>query len=259
MHPRFSLPALLALPLFAGLLPAKSSAQTLNDGYFSPPMAHQRVLAGSFGELRDGHFHGGIDLKTQFVIGKEILAPASGYVSRASISWGGYGLALYICHPNGYTTVYGHLSGFAPKIDSLVRKRQYEQQSYAVDLSFDEGEIPVHAGERVAWSGNTGGSMGPHLHFEIRFLGMDLNPNEIVDFDANKVHNDIFMFRSAPYKAGTDTYYANGSSYSIYRVRSGDTLSGIAKKYRTSVNMLCRLNKISPKQTLKVGQRLRVN
>lgn len=164
------------------LLPAQTDAQTdsqnLPRGYFSAPMTHKRILAGTFGELRDGHFHAGDDLKTQFVIGKEILAPASGYVYRASVSWGGYGRALYIRHPNGYTTVYGHLDRFAPRIDSLVRARQYRQQSYAVDVVFAPGDLPVEKGERVAWSGNTGGSMGPHLHFEVRRTrdNMTMNP-----------------------------------------------------------------------------------
>ena len=168
MNSRFFLLALAALSFSVFSLHAQTSEQALPKDYFSPPMTHKRVLAGSFGELRDGHFHAGDDLKTQFVVGKEIFAPAQGYVWRASVSWGGYGLALYIRHPNGYTTVYGHLNGFAPKIDSLVRKRQYAEQSYAVDVIFEKDQIPVEAGERVAWSGNTGGSMGPHLHFEVR-------------------------------------------------------------------------------------------
>ena len=157
-------------------------AQTRNDdtprGLFSAPMSHHRVLAGSFGELRDAHFHSGVDFKTQFVVGKEIHAPAQGEVVRASVSRGGYGLALYICHPNGFTTVYGHLNAFAPKIDSLVRAEQYARQSYTVNVAFPEGKIPVEAGELVAWSGNTGSSMGPHLHFEVRRTqdGQVLNP-----------------------------------------------------------------------------------
>lgn len=147
---------------------------------FSAPMAHKRVLAGSFGELRDGHFHSGDDFKTQFVVGKEILAPADGSVVRVSVSHGGYGKALYLRHPNGYTTVYGHLNGFAPKIDSVVHARQYAERSYAVNIEVPEGEIPVEKGELVAWSGNTGGSMGPHLHFEVRRTRDNLAMNPLL-------------------------------------------------------------------------------
>lgn len=179
MNFRFLLPFLTCASILpAARAVAQESARELPRGYFSAPMTHKRVLAGTFGELREGHFHAGDDLKTQFVIGKEVLAPAQGYVYRASVSWGGYGRALYIRHPNGYTTVYGHLDRFAPRIDSLVRARQYERQSYAVDVVFDPQDIPVEKGERVAWSGNTGGSMGPHLHFEVRRTrdNMTMNP-----------------------------------------------------------------------------------
>ena len=110
----------LSIFSFGGLFCAAQQPPEVPRQDFSAPMAHKRVLAGTFGELRDGHFHSGDDFKTQFVVGKEILAPADGSVVRVSVSHGGYGKALYLRHPNGYTTVYGHLNGFAPKIDSVV-------------------------------------------------------------------------------------------------------------------------------------------
>ncbi|MDD4820800.1 MAG: M23 family metallopeptidase, partial [Flavobacteriales bacterium] len=151
---------------------------TLEKKLFSAPMRHKQILAGSFAELRDAHFHSGIDFKTEQTEGKPIFAPARGYVSRISVAHGGYGKALYITHDNGYTTVYGHLSAYAPMLDSLLRAYQYENQSYTADISFEKGKIDVKEGTLVAWSGNTGGSGGPHLHFEIRKTdgNVPLNP-----------------------------------------------------------------------------------
>lgn len=172
-------------------LPAQKTSE-IPRNLFSAPMAHKPVLAGSFGELRDGHFHAGDDLKTQFVIGKEIHAPAEGSVVRVSVSRAGYGKALYIRHPNGYTTVYGHLNGYAPKIDSLVRAEQYARKSYTINREFAENEVPVGKGELVAYSGNTGSSMGPHLHFEVRRT------------EDNKVMNPMhFGLRVADHRAPT--------------------------------------------------------
>lgn len=170
----------LSIFSFGGLFCAAQQPPEVPRQDFSAPMAHKRVLAGTFGELRDGHFHSGDDFKTQFVVGKEILAPADGSVVRVSVSHGGYGKALYLRHPNGYTTVYGHLNGFAPKIDSVVHARQYAKRSYAVNIEIPEGEIPVEKGELVAWSGNTGGSMGPHLHFEVRRTRDNLAMNPLL-------------------------------------------------------------------------------
>lgn len=143
--------------------------KTIVPHQIEPPLRIPLFLSGNFGELRGNHFHSGIDLKTQGAVGKPVYSIDKGYVSRVSVSPYGYGNALYITHPStGLTSVCGHLNGFAPKIDSIVKARQYEQESFAVDLSFSPGEIPVVKGERVAVSGNTGSSGGPHVHFELR-------------------------------------------------------------------------------------------
>ncbi len=136
--------------------------------YFRPPLDIPLYLSGSFGELRPGHFHSGIDLKTQGVTGKEVLAVAEGYVSRIKISLGGYGKALYITHPNGYVSVYGHLLSFNDTLEKLVKKTQYERESYLIEIFPKRGHYPVKKGEVIAFSGNSGSSGGPHLHFEIR-------------------------------------------------------------------------------------------
>jgi len=136
--------------------------------YFINPLKIPLVLSGTFGELRSNHFHAGLDIKTQQVEGLNVLSSADGYVSRISVSLWGYGNALYITHPNGYTTVYGHLKKFSPKITAYVKKRQYQKESFEIRLYPKSGELNVSKGEIIAFSGNSGSSGGPHLHFEIR-------------------------------------------------------------------------------------------
>lgn len=148
-------------------------AQELPQGYFRNPMDHEIGLSATFAELRANHFHGGLDMRTGAVTGKAVYAAADGYVAKVSISpWGG-GKILYIKHPNGFTTVYMHLDGYAGDIGRAVLKEQYEQQSYSINKLFAPDELPVKKGQLVAYSGNTGGSGGPHLHFEIRQGGLD--------------------------------------------------------------------------------------
>lgn len=136
--------------------------------YFQNPMEIPLVLSGTFAELRSNHFHGGLDIKTQQREGIPIVAAAEGYISRINVSPYGYGKALYIQHPNGYTTVYAHLRDFPSKIQNYVKNIQYNRESYQIEVYPEPHELPVTRGEHIAFSGNTGGSGGPHLHFEIR-------------------------------------------------------------------------------------------
>ncbi|WP_375324979.1 M23 family metallopeptidase [Flagellimonas sp. GZD32] len=135
---------------------------------FQSPLEIPLVLAGTFGELRSNHFHSGIDIKTQQREGLPVLAIQDGAITRIVVKHWGYGKALYVAHPNGYTSVYGHLQKFSPEIEAYVKKVQYQKQSYEVEIFPDYGEIKVTKGNTIAYSGNTGGSAGPHLHFEIR-------------------------------------------------------------------------------------------
>ena len=155
------------------LLPQLTQAQQLPEkqypkGYFRNPLNIPIVLAGNFGELRPNHFHSGLDLKTEQRENLPVHAAAEGYVSRVGISHTGFGNVLYVTHPNGYTTVYAHLNRFYPLVEAYVKRKQYEQESWASDIVLPQGLFPVKKGEFIAWSGNTGGSAGPHLHFEIR-------------------------------------------------------------------------------------------
>src|SRR5690606_12623796 len=122
----------------------------------------------SFAELRANHFHSGLDIKTQQREGLNVYASAEGFVNRIKISHGGYGKALYVTHPNGYTTVYAHLQKFSPRIEAYIKQHQYGQETFEIEVFPGAVELPVTKGELIAYSGNTGGSEGPHLHYEIR-------------------------------------------------------------------------------------------
>jgi hypothetical protein len=142
----------------------------IEKGYFMFPIKPGQVnyLTGSMGELRANHFHAGIDIKTGFQIGLPVYCSADGYVSRIKISSYGYGKVLYVTHPNGLTTVYAHLDKFKDSIASWTINKQYELQSFDIDVNLAKNELPVKKGQVIALSGNTGSSGGPHLHYEIR-------------------------------------------------------------------------------------------
>lgn len=136
--------------------------------YFQSPLDIPLQLSGNFGELRPNHFHAGFDLKTQKKEGLLVFAAADGYVSRIKITQGGYGKAIYITHPNGFTTVYGHLQSGYGVIEDFIKREQYIAKSYEIEVFPLPTELVVKQREIVGISGNTGGSEGPHLHFEIR-------------------------------------------------------------------------------------------
>jgi len=138
-------------------------------GYFGTPLDTGVLrLSGIYGELRPNHFHAGYDFKTGEKEGMKVLAAADGYVSRINISGGGYGKALYLTHPNGTTTVYAHLQRFSGKIATFVHDKQYEKESFTLEVFPETDQLKVKKGDVIGLSGNTGSSGGPHLHFEIR-------------------------------------------------------------------------------------------
>lgn len=138
------------------------------QNYFRNPLNIPILLAGNFGECRPGHFHSGIDIKTNGRENLPVYAAADGYISRIKTEPGGFGHALYITHPNGYTTLYAHLNKYTGPVQEYLRQQQYEQEQWNLDLQLPPTKFPVKKGQQIAWSGNTGASTAPHLHFEIR-------------------------------------------------------------------------------------------
>ncbi|PIA81190.1 peptidase M23 [Gaetbulibacter sp. 4G1] len=158
----------LILIFFLTLSTLSIAQNNYPQDYFRSPLDVTLILSGTFAELRSNHFHSGLDIKTQQRVGLNIYASAEGFVSRIKVSHFGYGKALYITHPNGYTTVYAHLNKFSPEIEAYVKKHQYEKESFEIELFPNAEDLKIVKGAVVALSGNTGGSGGPHLHFEIR-------------------------------------------------------------------------------------------
>jgi len=205
--------------------------------YFSSPLKIPLVLAGSFGELRAGHFHSGIDIKTQGSIGKKVYAPADGYVSRIKVSPWGYGNALYIKHPNGYTTVYAHLNRYMDTIADLVYAKQYRTKSYAVEIFPKAGSIKIKKGQVIAHTGNSGSSGGPHLHFEIRNSAEEpINPLLFGIKIADHQYPSIRKFRIY-------NLFENGSTkFNEYQI----TQKGKSVKLKVSDTILIHADKFYP-------------
>lgn len=198
--------------------------------YFRLPVDAQSLrLSGSFGELRDNHFHSGIDLSGD--IGQPIYAAADGYVHRIRVQEGGYGNALYLRHPNGYTTVYGHLHRFSPAIARYVKAEQYRRERFEVDLYPGEKAFVVKKGDRIGDMGNSGSSSGAHLHFEIRRTADQKTLNPLL-------FNLPIADREVPELVALKVYYLNDRhetidaqvlmteprSGNIYGLKGGDTL-----------------------------------
>jgi hypothetical protein len=166
----------LILLLLTFQSPGQSPSYPRN--YFRHPLNVPMQLVANFGELRANHWHMGLDIRTQQRENLPVYAAAEGYISHISIEPGGFGRAIYITHPNGYTTLYAHLNNFEPRLHAWVKEQQYRAETWAIDLDLTPDLFPVSKGSFIAYSGNTGGSAGPHVHFEIRDTYTDncLNP-----------------------------------------------------------------------------------
>jgi murein DD-endopeptidase MepM/ murein hydrolase activator NlpD len=153
-----------------------------SDISFHPPVKIPMYLSGNFGEIRSDHLHSGIDIKTQGTIGQHVFSIEDGYVSRIKVQANGYGKSIYITHPNGFTSVYGHLDRYRDDIADYVKQMQYTRRSHMVDLYLKPDQIKLKKGDFIAYSGNTGSSSGPHLHFEIRSTG-NQHPTNVLNYN----------------------------------------------------------------------------
>ena len=181
-------------------------------------------LSGNFGELRSNHFHSGVDFKTQQVIDKPVFSVADGYVSRFSISSSGYGNAVYVTHYNGLTSVYAHLEGFVPLLDSVLQAKQYEERSFVVDFTLPKDELKVRRLQQIAWSGNTGSSGGPHLHFELRdtYTEEPINPFIFYDIE-DTVRPRVNKFALYPVPTqGLVEAKANSRNFVVEQLKVGE-------------------------------------
>jgi len=181
---------------------------------FHPPLKIPMYLSGNFGEIRSDHFHSGIDIKTQGTTGHPVSAVEGGHVSRIKVQANGYGKSIYLSHPNGYTSVYGHLDRYREDIAAYVKKMQYSRQSHTVDLYPEASAFPVGKGEVIAYSGNTGSSSGPHLHFEIR-NSANQHPTNVLHYNFDIKDQVAPRFRSLRIYPMDPDAHINGSSETL--------------------------------------------
>ncbi|RZJ67764.1 MAG: M23 family metallopeptidase [Flavobacterium sp.] len=200
--------------------------------FFRSPLDIPLQLSGNFGELRSNHFHAGFDFRTQQKEGLNVYAAGDGYISRIKISPYGYGKAIYIDHPNGYTTVYGHLKTGSGAIEKYIRDNQYKQESFEVELFPKPGELQVLKGDIIALSGNTGGSEGPHLHFEIRHTTSEKIINPLF-FGFDKIIIDTkkpFLQTLLAYPIDADSEVNGAKTPVLVDVRLAEDGSYVAEK-----------------------------
>lgn len=238
------LPLLLLFTLLA--FTQKSGTTVLKEypqDYFISPVKHTLRLAGTFGELRPNHFHAGIDIKSSNgKVGDPLFAPADGYISRIKIQGGGYGNAMYIVHPNGYTTVYAHLFEYPKSVGKWIETQQYDREKFEVDLYPTPGQFKVLQGEMIGKMGTSGRSYGPHLHFEVRDSRTQkaINPMlfgfKMKDTKAPKMHEiKIYSLNDKRETTEEKVLKVVSAGSNKYRI-SGDTLtvgawrSGLALK-----------------------------
>ena len=205
----------ITLSLFLILI---SSILYAQERIFANPVKIPISLSASFGELRNNHFHSGIDIKTQGITGIPVFSVADGYVSRISVSPAGFGKALYVEHPDGTTSVYGHLENFSEAIEKWVKNIQYEKKTFQIDMPVAAGKFPVKKDELIAYSGNSGSSGGPHLHFEIRDTKTEkpLNPLLFNFPVADKTPPRIYSLLVVPLSA--KSHVSSGRIKKIYPV-----------------------------------------
>lgn len=183
-----------------------TSYSQVPEGYFRNPLNLPMSLAGNFGELRPNHYHMGLDLRTNGKVNQPVFAAADGYISRIKVEPQGFGQAIYINHPNGYTTVYAHLNQFFPELERYVKQQQYQRETWEIFIELEPGQFPVKKGQFIAYSGSTGGSQAPHVHYEIRTTKDDVNRNPQLFHLELQDNTDPLLYKLAIYDRNKSTY-----------------------------------------------------
>ena len=191
------------------------------QGYFTNPLGIPMSLAANFGELRPGHWHMGLDLRTNQKENYPVFASADGYVAHIGIRPLSFGKFIIINHPNGYSTLYAHLNEFYPDLEKYVREKQMEKESWAIELNFTENDFRVRKGNEIAKSGNTGGSQGPHLHFEIRDTKSDRSLNPLLFGFTIKDDVPPSITKLAIYDRSISTYLQTPQMVQVIKTDSG--------------------------------------
>ena len=220
---KFALICILLMNLvsYSQIFPVKNYPK----GYFSWPVDAKIALAANFGELRPNHYHMGLDCKSDQMENRSVMAAADGYIAKVKIESFGFGRCIYIHHPNGLTTLYAHLNDFYPALERYVTDQQYQLKSWKVFLDLPAGLFTVKKGQFIAFSGNTGGSQGPHVHFEIRDTKTDkvLNPLLFGFPVADNIAPDILQL--AVYDRTISTHEQHPRFYPLKKVNGVFTTS----------------------------------
>jgi hypothetical protein len=205
---------LSSLPCFSQGFPSKNYPRD----YFRDPLDIPISLAANFGELRPNHYHMGLDIRTQKRVNLPVFAAADGYIAHVKIEPEGFGQAIYINHPNGYTTLYAHLNQFFPALAAYVKRQQYKTESWKMFLDIPPGLFPIRKGQLIAYSGSTGGSQGPHLHFEIRETSGDINLNPLLFGLPVPDNEPPVILRLAVYDRGHSVYGQAPRIYPVHKI-----------------------------------------
>lgn len=211
-------------PIFLFFLSMTSTVLLAQETFpqYGKPIDIPIYLSATFGELRPNHLHAGLDIKTQGVEGKKVYAVADGYVSRIGVSPYGYGNVLYITHYDGYTSVYAHLQRFSGEIAKYVKQYQYRNKKFASQIYPDKDKFPVKKGDVIAYAGNSGGSGGPHLHFEIRHTGSEKPVNPL--YFGYKIEDNVrpLIQGIAVYPLGDESTVEGGIKPMYFSVTGGE-------------------------------------
>jgi hypothetical protein len=212
----------ISCPLFCQLFPVKDYPQH----YFRDPLNIPIGLAGNFGEIRHNHYHMGLDIKTQNRVNLPVYAAADGYIAKVKVDPTGFGQAIYINHPNGYTTLYAHLHDFFPALSAYVKQQQYQLESWMVLLDIAPNLFPVKKGDLIAYSGSTGGSEAAHLHFEIRRTEDDVNLNPTLFGLPIKDKTRPVIMRLAVYDGNKSIYEQSPKVIPVRKLKGAYTIPG---------------------------------